>query len=56
MKPSNQKAAVRGAIFAEYTLLVGTVALVTVAAFIGLGVALVSSFEARRDLVLYPFP
>lgn len=47
---------VRGAAMTEYTVLVGSVALVTLAAFIGLGVALVSDFESNRDLILYPFP
>lgn len=56
MKTSPRLAAVRGAMFAEYTILVGVVAIACIGAFIGLGVALVSSFEARRDLVLYPFP
>lgn len=56
MKSLTRKARVRGAMFAEYTILVGVVALVTLGAFIGLGVALVSSFESRRDLVLYPLP
>ena len=47
---------VRGAAMTEYTVVVGVVALVTIGAFISLGLALVVSFEARRDLVLYPFP
>jgi len=46
----------RGAAMTEYTVLIGAVALVTMGAFISLGVALVVSFEARRDLILYPFP
>jgi Flp pilus assembly pilin Flp len=40
----------------EYTVLVGLVALVSMMAFIGLGVALATSFESRRELILYPFP
>jgi Flp pilus assembly pilin Flp len=40
----------------EYTILIGVVGIVTIGAFISLGVALVVSFEARRDLILYPFP
>ena len=40
----------------EYAILVGVVGIVTIGAFISLGVALVVSFEARRDLLLYPFP
>ncbi len=47
---------VRGAAMTEYTILVGVVGIVTIGAFISLGVALVVSFEARRDLLLYPFP
>lgn len=47
---------VRGAAMTEYTILVGVVGIVTIGAFISLGVALVVSFEARRDLILYPFP
>lgn len=47
---------VRGAAMAEYTILVSVVGVVTIGAFISLGVALVVSFEARRDLLLYPFP
>ena len=47
---------VRGAAMTEYTILIGVVGIVTMGAFISLGVALVVSFEARRDLILYPFP
>ncbi|HSO37920.1 MAG TPA: hypothetical protein VLT33_35575 [Labilithrix sp.] len=47
---------VRGAAMTEYTILIGVVGIVTIGAFISLGVALVVSFEARRDLILYPFP
>jgi Flp pilus assembly pilin Flp len=46
----------RGAAMAEYTILVGVVAILSIGAFIGLGIALIDSFEARRNLVLYPFP
>jgi Flp pilus assembly pilin Flp len=46
----------RGAAMTEYTVLIGLVALVSMAAFIGLGVALATSFESRRELILYPFP
>lgn len=46
----------RGAAMTEYTILVGVVAITCIGAFISLGVALVVSFEARRDLILYPFP
>lgn len=47
---------VRGAAMTEYTILIGVVGIVTMGAFISLGVALVVNFEARRDLILYPFP
>jgi len=47
---------VRGAAMTEYTILVGVVGILTIGAFISVGVALVVSFEARRDLLLYPFP
>ena len=47
---------VRGAAMTEYTILIGVVGIVTIGAFISLGIALVVSFEARRDLLLYPFP
>jgi Flp pilus assembly pilin Flp len=47
---------VRGAAMTEYTILIGVVAITCIGAFISLGVALVVSFEARRDLILYPFP
>ena len=46
----------RGAAMTEYTVIVGLVALACIGAFLTLGVALVVSFEARRDLILYPFP
>lgn len=46
----------RGAAMTEYTVLVGLVALVSIGAFLALGAALVSSFEARRALILYPSP
>lgn len=45
---------VRGAAMTEYTILVGVVGILTIGAIISLGVALVVSFEARRDLLLYP--
>jgi Flp pilus assembly pilin Flp len=47
---------VRGAAMTEYTVLIGLVALATMGAFIFLGVALVDSFEMRRDFLLYPSP
>jgi Flp pilus assembly pilin Flp len=46
----------RGAAMTEYTVLIGVVALATMGAFIFLGVALVDSFEMRRDFLLYPSP
>src|SRR5690349_11603127 len=45
-----------GAAMPEYTVLIGTVALVCSGAFITVGVALVNSFEDVRSLILYPFP
>lgn len=47
---------VRGAAMTEYTILVGVVAITCIGAFIGLGVALVTSFESTRNLILYPSP
>lgn len=46
----------RGAAMTEYTVLVGVVGIACIGAFIFLGLALVNSFEARRDLILYPSP
>jgi Flp pilus assembly pilin Flp len=46
----------RGAAMTEYTVLIGVVAIATMGAFIFLGVALVGSFEMRRDFLLYPSP
>lgn len=46
----------RGAAMTEYTVLVGLVAVASIAAFISLGVALVGNFESRRALILYPLP
>ena len=46
----------RGAAMTEYTILIGVVGVLTISAFVSLGIALVVSFEARRDLILYPFP
>jgi Flp pilus assembly pilin Flp len=46
----------RGAAMTEYTVLVGLVALVAMTAFLALGVALATSFDSRRELILYPFP
>ncbi len=56
MKRPTRTRAVRGAAMTEYTVLVGLVALVSVGAFLALGAALVSNFEARRALILYPSP
>jgi Flp pilus assembly pilin Flp len=52
----SRRSQARGAVMTEYTVIVGVVALACVGAFVLLGVALVSSFEARRDLILYPSP
>jgi Flp pilus assembly pilin Flp len=46
----------RGAALTEYTVLVGTVALVCSAALITLGVALVNSLDFDRTFLLNPFP
>lgn len=46
----------RGAAMTEYTILVGVVAIASIGAFLALGAALVSNFEARRALILYPSP
>jgi Flp pilus assembly pilin Flp len=54
--PSNRRRGARGAAMTEYTVLLGVVAIASLGAFVGLGVALVDSFEARRDLLLYPSP
>jgi len=54
--PTKTLTAARGAAMTEYTVLVGVVALVCVGAFLALGAALVSSFESRRALILYPSP
>lgn len=40
----------------EYVVLIGTVALGSAAAFIGIGVALVNGFNFVRSLLLVPFP
>ncbi|HVH42026.1 MAG TPA: hypothetical protein VM925_06770 [Labilithrix sp.] len=47
---------IRGAASVEYTVLIGTVALGAAAALVGLGVALLDSFELVRRFVLYPYP
>jgi Flp pilus assembly pilin Flp len=46
----------RGAVMAEYVVLIGTVALGSAAAFLTIGVALVNSFGFVRNLLLIPFP
>ncbi|MBX3193151.1 MAG: hypothetical protein KF819_39570 [Labilithrix sp.] len=46
----------RGAVMTEYTVLVGLVALACIGGFLFLGLAIVDSFESRRDLLLYPSP
>ncbi len=52
----HRRARARGAVMTEYTVLVGLVAIACIGAFVGLGVALVSNFEARRDLIFFPSP
>lgn len=47
---------VRGAVVTEYSVLVGSVALGASVALVGLGFALVNSFEHVRGFILYPFP
>ena len=46
----------RGAAMTEYAVVVGVVALACVTSFVGLGVSVVRSFEATRDLLLFPSP
>jgi len=46
----------RGAVMAEYTVLIGTVAIGSAAAFIVIGAALVNGFSFVRSLLLVPFP
>lgn len=46
----------RGAATVEYSVIIGTVALAAMAAFAGLGVALLDDFELVRRFVLYPYP
>jgi Flp pilus assembly pilin Flp len=46
----------RGAMFTEYTVVTGFVALVTLPALLYCGWALAASFGFVRNYVLYPFP
>lgn len=46
----------RGAVMAEYVVLIGTVALGSAAAFLAIGAALVNSFGFVRSMLLVPFP
>jgi Flp pilus assembly pilin Flp len=46
----------RGAMFTEYTVVTGFVALVTMPALLYCGWALAASFGFVRNYVLYPFP
>lgn len=46
----------RGAVMTEYTVLLGTVALVSAGALVALGAALVNRFEFERVFILFPFP
>jgi len=45
-----------GVVMTEYVILLGTVAVGSMAAFVLLGVAFVRSFNLVRGLVLLPFP
>jgi hypothetical protein len=46
----------RGAIMAEYVVLIGTVGIGSAAAFIYVGIAFVNSFNFVRGMLLTPFP
>jgi Flp pilus assembly pilin Flp len=46
----------RGGLTTEYVVLVGTVALVVVAALISIGPRLVADFEKTRDATIHPMP
>jgi Flp pilus assembly pilin Flp len=46
----------RGAVMAEYVVLLGTVSLTVAVAIAALGPPLVRSFERSRDILLLPFP
>ena len=55
-KRTRKMRSVRGAALTEYTVLVGTVALASLAALISLGVALVNALAFDRTFLLSPFP
>jgi Flp pilus assembly pilin Flp len=46
----------RGAVMTEYAILVGTMAMAIVAAFIAGGPHLVSAYQFTRDQIARPFP
>jgi len=46
----------RGAVMAEYVVLIGTVGIGSAAAFIYVGMAFVNSFNFVRGMLLTPFP
>jgi Flp pilus assembly pilin Flp len=46
----------RGTVMLEYSILMGTVALGSAAAFISVGVAFVNNFDLVRSLLLCVFP
>jgi len=46
----------RGAVQAEYVVLLGTMGIAIVFALVAIGPALVHSFERARDMIASPFP
>ena len=46
----------RGAVYAEYVILVGVVAIVSCVALLYLGVAIAHDFTRARTYVIYPVP
>lgn len=46
----------RGAVMVEYSVVVGTVAVISFGAFIALGIALARNFDFVRSNLLFPFP
>lgn len=55
-RPSKRPTRSRGAVTTEYTVLVALVALGASAALVGLGLAVITRFEADQSLLLMPFP
>jgi Flp pilus assembly pilin Flp len=46
----------RGAVSTEYVMVVGTVALLAVSAFLVIGPQLISAYTHARDTIAMPFP